>query len=94
MVPDWSDADKGIASSKVNSIAVNGNYFFASTYNFYGVEGVYISTDNGNSWTLSNNGIPGGISFNAIAINGSNIFAGGMAFIILQIMDCPGRCQV
>lgn len=75
---NWADANKGIAASKINSLAINGNYIVAGTYNSYGVEGIYISTDNGDSWTFSNNGIPNGISFNALACTGNNIFAGGI----------------
>jgi photosystem II stability/assembly factor-like uncharacterized protein len=78
----WSDANKGLTATKINTLAVSGNYIFAGTYNSYGVEGVYISSDNGTNWVLSNNGIPGGISFNAFAINGNNIFAGGIGIYL------------
>jgi hypothetical protein len=74
---NWSDANQGLIGTKINTLAVSGNYIFAGTYNSYGVEGVYLSSDHGNSWSLSNNGIPTGISFNALVVNGNNIYAGG-----------------
>ncbi|MDD3638375.1 MAG: T9SS type A sorting domain-containing protein, partial [Bacteroidales bacterium] len=52
-------------------LGISGSNIFAGTYG-----GVFLSTDNGASWTAANSGIPGGASVNAFAFSGSNIFAG------------------
>ena len=57
-------------SNTVTSIVISGNNIFAGTWN-----GVYISSDNGDNWTLSNNGITDTF-ITVLNINGDNIFAG------------------
>ena len=57
----------------VQSLAISGNNIFA------GVErqGVYLSTNNGSSWSAVNNGLSGiGLDVTSLAVDGSKIFAG------------------
>lgn len=62
-------------STTINSIAISGSNIFAGcTINGSG-GGVYLSTDNGNSWNYLNNGI-GDKAIYAVATSGNNIFAG------------------
>jgi len=72
----WERKSNGMGTNKtVWSMAVSGNKIFAGTNN-----GVYISTDNGDSWTLSFGGHPG----NALLVNGSNIFIGSTFGVYLS----------
>jgi hypothetical protein len=58
----------GLGSMQVSCLAVSGSNIFAGTQE----DGIYLSTDNGNSWTLLNSSI----NTWSLAISGSNIFAG------------------
>ncbi len=63
----------GPEGGSVTCFAQNGSNIFAGTV--YG--GVFLSTNNGNSWTAVNNGLSGlGLDIYSIAINGNNIFLG------------------
>jgi hypothetical protein len=65
----WVPDTNGIGYKSEQSIAVSGNNIFTGTINY----GVYLSTNNGTSWTqtsLNNQFIY------SLAVNGSNIFAG------------------
>ena len=66
---------------QVNAFAVVGRNLFAVTSNWNVSGGVYLSTDNGTSWTAASNGLPKGQagyypSVNALAPSGVNLFAG------------------
>lgn len=73
-IADSSDAQWvldtiGIGNKAEQSIMISGNNIFAGTINY----GVYLSTNNGSSWTqtsLNNQFIY------SLAVNGSNVFAG------------------
>jgi len=54
----------------VSSIAINGNNIYVGSY----YSGVYLSTDNGSSWSAVNSGLAN-IYVNALTISGINIFA-------------------
>jgi hypothetical protein len=65
----WVQKSSGIGNNKtIWSIAVLGNKVFAGTY-----YGIYVSTDNGDNWTVTqiNN-----ISGNVLYVSGSNLYAG------------------
>ncbi|MCX6157979.1 MAG: T9SS type A sorting domain-containing protein [Ignavibacteriae bacterium] len=57
-------------SKSVNSILINGNYFYAGTYD----SGVYISSNSGINWLQSNTGMTYK-NVNALLLSGSYIFA-------------------
>ncbi len=61
-------------SGTVSCLAVSGTNIFAGTDG----NGVYLSTDNGISWTSVSTGLTGyyAMYINTLAISGSNIFAG------------------
>ncbi len=55
------------------SFAISGSNIFAGTYG----GGVFLSTNNGNSWTAVNNGLSvNGLYVYSFAISGDNLFAG------------------
>ncbi|MDQ3019268.1 MAG: hypothetical protein M3R36_01665 [Bacteroidota bacterium] len=65
----WEQVSNGMGNKIVYSLAVNGNNLFAGTWN----AGVYLSTNNGTSWSQT--------SFNnrdvrSLAVNGNNVYAG------------------
>jgi hypothetical protein len=58
------------------SLAINGNDVFAGTaFN----SGVYISTNNGTSWTSISSGLPTNNGITSIIVSGTNLFAGTTA---------------
>ena len=68
---NWVEKNTGLTNTNVKALASIGGYLFAGTSQGT-VEGVHISSDNGNNWTLSQN-----ISFvTSILTIGSNIFVG------------------
>jgi photosystem II stability/assembly factor-like uncharacterized protein len=50
----WEEANNGLTSNNILSIAVVGTQLFVSS-----PAGVYVSVDEGSSWDLLNNGLPG-----------------------------------
>ncbi len=68
---DGSSWVKGILGSQIQAFAIKGNTILAAVY--WG--GVYMSTDNGNTWNQINNGLPNR-PVNAVIFSGSTIFAG------------------
>jgi hypothetical protein len=62
----------GLTTQSVNSLALNGTTLFAGTYG----NGVYSSTDSGNSWNHLINGLNTNVLELAMSISGTTIFAG------------------
>ncbi len=60
-----------LSSSDVNSIVGRGSEVYASSYG----KGIYLSTDNGGSWKLYNQGLLG-LEVTCLLSTGSDIFAG------------------
>ncbi|MBI4649124.1 MAG: T9SS type A sorting domain-containing protein [Bacteroidia bacterium] len=56
----------------VNCLAISGSNIFAGNY----LGGVFLSSDNGASWTAVNNGLSAYTAVFSFAVSGSNIFAG------------------
>ena len=68
------------SNSVVMSIVVKDTFIFAGLYSNFGLDGVYMSYDNGNSWSAVNNGLPFDSIFSAyniigLGVSGNNIFA-------------------
>jgi hypothetical protein len=61
-----------LTSRSVYSLAVNGSNLFAGTFG----GGVFLSTNNGTSWTAVNTGLTANITVSSFAVSGSNLFAG------------------
>ncbi|HTO34828.1 MAG TPA: hypothetical protein VLZ72_01200, partial [Flavobacterium sp.] len=61
----------GPEGGSVLSLAISGTNIFAGTYG----GGVFLSSNNGSSWTEVNNGLPS-TRVLSLAISGTNIFAG------------------
>lgn len=76
--PQWSYAQWAeVGSPKggwITSIVVSGTDLFASTRK----GGVFISTDNGDSWKAVNSGLPKKTDFQCLAVVGKNIFVGSV----------------
>ncbi|HQT91598.1 MAG TPA: T9SS type A sorting domain-containing protein, partial [Candidatus Kryptobacter bacterium] len=66
-------------TTSVDAFAVNGSNIFAGTF----LQGVFLSTDNGTSWTTVNNGLTD-THVQALAVSGSNIFAGTSGGVFLS----------
>jgi len=66
----WQQTN-GPYNGAVLALASSGTNIFAGTGN----GGVFLSTDNGTSWTEKNNGLTN-TNIESLAINGTNIFAG------------------
>jgi photosystem II stability/assembly factor-like uncharacterized protein/transposase-like protein len=63
----------------ISSLAVSGSNIFAGIGS-----GVFLSTNNGTSWTAVNSGLPTNSSINCLAVSGSNIFAGTGSGVFLS----------
>ena len=68
---DWDEKNTGLTNTNVTAIVSIGGFLFAGTSQG-SVGGVYISSDNGNNWTLSLNDA----WITSILTVGSNIFVG------------------
>jgi photosystem II stability/assembly factor-like uncharacterized protein len=62
----------GPYGGNVLCFAVSGTNIFAGT----GWNGIYLSTNNGTSWTSVNSGLPQYTGVNALLVSGTNLFAG------------------
>jgi hypothetical protein len=67
----WQQTN-GPAGGYIGCFAISGSNIFAGT----AYAGVFLSTNNGNSWIAVDNGFPVTENVTAIAINGTSIFAG------------------
>jgi photosystem II stability/assembly factor-like uncharacterized protein len=68
----WVQVSSGMGSSKsVHSLLYSGNFIYAGTYS----NGVYISTNNGDTWTSTSSELSNKQVF-SLAISGYNLFAG------------------
>jgi hypothetical protein len=67
----WTDITPGLSSLRVWKLFAFGTDIFASTAN-----GLYFSSDTGNTWSLRDNGLPGIDIINCFASNGSDIYVG------------------
>ena len=71
----WQPANNGLYGGYIYEITVDPttNYLYAGTRE----GGIYLSTDNGSSWTSANSGLSvNSLDVKSIAISGDNIFAG------------------
>ena len=68
----WIQINGPSYGGDIRCFAVNGSNLFAGTDG----GGVFLSTNNGTSWTAVNAGLPTNTSVYALAVNGSNLFAG------------------
>ena len=71
ILAQWVQTNGPYGGSVVRSFAVLGTNLFAGTFG-----GVFLSTDNGASWTAVNNGLPPYTDVNSLAVLGTNLFAG------------------
>lgn len=73
--PKWSEAQwkqtSGLGGGQINAFAVSGTNLFSGT-----AHGVFLSTNNGKSWTAVNSGLPEWPNVQCLAVSGTNIFAG------------------
>jgi hypothetical protein len=69
----WDEKNSGLTNTNVTALTSFGGYLFAGTSQG-SVGGIYISSDNGNNWTLSLNDA----WISSFLYVGSNIFAGSV----------------
>jgi hypothetical protein len=70
----WAKADSGLMADVVLSVAAGNTGIFVGTSN-----GIYLSVDTGKTWTGMFQGIPPGVSVDALVASGPNFFAGSTA---------------
>jgi len=74
--PQWAGAQwvqtSGPTGCDILALAVSGTNLFAGTEG----DGVFLSTDNGASWTAASSGLPEDTEILCLAVNGPNLFAG------------------
>jgi len=66
----WTTVMNGVTDKNVLALAVNGSNLYLGT----AINGLFLSTNNGDNWSNLNNGLTG--SLWSIAFNNSNIFVG------------------
>jgi hypothetical protein len=79
----WTAASNGLINTNTNllnpsvyALAVSNTNLFAGTGNFIGIGGgVFLSTNNGTSWSVASNGLPYSYVY-AVAVSDTNLFAG------------------
>jgi len=89
----WTSANNGLTNTCwVEALAISGNNIFAGTHTPELNMGVYLSTNNGSSWSATTLSV-----FTAVyefAVNGSNIFAGGLYGVWLTTNNGASWTQV
>jgi hypothetical protein len=83
---NWSPVNNGLPTLRpvrpeyylpIGALVATGTNLFAGASSNGGYSGgVYLSTTNGKNWTPVNNGLPAHISVRALAVSGTNVFAG------------------
>jgi len=78
----WQQAN-GFYGERIFSLAVSGTNIFAGTF----CGGIFLTTDNGSSWTSVNNGLTNNsyAYVQSLAVNGTTIFAGVGGFIFRSL---------
>jgi hypothetical protein len=88
--PQWSGAQwvqtGGPEGGIIHALAVSGTNLFAGTWN-----GVFLSRDNGKSWTAINSGWPAETQVTCLGVSGAYLFAGtyGGGVWRLSLSDLP-----
>ncbi|MGH9833143.1 MAG: Ig-like domain-containing protein, partial [Blastocatellia bacterium] len=67
----WTPANAGLANLTIKSLAIKGDHVFAGTLG----GGIFISTNNGASWSTSSQGLPADAEIRALAVSDNPIFA-------------------
>lgn len=70
----WIKRSNGLSDTSIRGMAIIEDKIFIVTY--YGK--IFLSTDEGNNWTLKNKGIEGPIVLSCITNSGNNIYVGGL----------------
>lgn len=76
----WIQTNGPSGVSSTNCLAVSGTNLFAGTN-----KGVFLTTDNGTTWSAVNTGLPTNTTVNALAIGGTNILPGLATGFIFQL---------
>jgi len=73
----------GLTDTKIWALAVSGTSLFAGTYR----GGVFLSTNNGKSWTAASSGLPKNTEINCLGASGTYLFAGTDEGVFLSTND-------
>ena len=89
----WIPVNNGLTSTCwVEALAISGNNIFAGTHTPELNMGVYLSTNNGSNWTATALSLTTAVY--EFAVNGSNIFAGGLYGVWLTTNNGTSWTQV
>ena len=67
----WAAVNNGLTDTYISSLIVSGTNLLTGTGS-----GLFLSTNNGTSWTQINNGLSTNSEVSALAVSGTNLFAG------------------
>jgi photosystem II stability/assembly factor-like uncharacterized protein len=71
LIAQWTQTNYPVGG-QINSIAYTGNKLLVGNNS----SGIYLSTDNGDTWTAVNKGFPSNSSVQDVIVKGNDIFAG------------------
>jgi hypothetical protein len=77
----WASANTGLWGMGISSLAVNGSYLFAGTWE----GGLFCSTDQGTHWTPTS--YPG-LLVSALVVKDSNVLVASVDYGVLRTVDC------
>jgi len=69
----WQLRSSGLSGIYLSALLVSNNDIYAGSSGYHGM---YLSTNNGLSWSNINNGLPSFVSINCLASKGNYVFAG------------------
>ncbi len=79
----WSRS-LALNGESVRDLVTDGGNLYAGVSSGADVYGVYISTDNGTTWSSGRSGLPPWSDVNAVAVSGASLFAGTFAGVFLS----------
>src|SRR6478752_3845490 len=70
----WTEVNNGLFKGSIYSLATDGTHLFAGAGGFLKPTGVFVSTNNGQSWSLSNTGLTN-LQLGDMLYTGGTLFA-------------------
>ena len=92
----WTTVNSGLPSNgSVLSLTASGSNIFAGVFINNGTGGapgttIYLSTNNGSSWTALSTGLPPVANLNALTVNGNTLYAGILGYTSADVSSGSG----